>query len=195
MSRPSALAASQSMRASWPAPTMPTVRCGTVTIGTLGARHPRQATCRGSPRGGQCDSARASTRTSRSTRSSPSARAAKDFAGFATVWSSQIFGADALTVLAVVAREVDGIGVGDRRDPRPSAAPQSARPAGAHGAGDLEGSPSRSASGCRTRSSSRASGATASTRPRPTCASTSTRWSRCCAARPSTSTARARAAR
>jgi 5,10-methylenetetrahydromethanopterin reductase len=40
-----------------------------------------------------------------------SARAARD-AGFATVWSSQIFGADALTVLAVVAREVDGLGVG-----------------------------------------------------------------------------------
>ncbi len=37
--------------------------------------------------------------------------AAKDArdAGFARVWSSQIFGADALTVLAVVAREVDGI--------------------------------------------------------------------------------------
>jgi 5,10-methylenetetrahydromethanopterin reductase len=40
-----------------------------------------------------------------------STRAAKD-AGFSTVWSSQIFGADALTVLAVVAREVDGIGLG-----------------------------------------------------------------------------------
>ncbi len=40
-----------------------------------------------------------------------STRAAKD-AGFSTVWSSQIFGADALTVLAVVAREVDGIGFG-----------------------------------------------------------------------------------
>jgi F420-dependent oxidoreductase-like protein len=38
------------------------------------------------------------------------ARAAKD-AGFASVWSSQIFGVDALTVLAVVAREVEGIGV------------------------------------------------------------------------------------
>jgi 5,10-methylenetetrahydromethanopterin reductase len=37
-----------------------------------------------------------------------STRAAKD-AGFATVWSSQIFGSDALTVFAVVAREVDGI--------------------------------------------------------------------------------------
>ena len=33
-------------------------------------------------------------------------------AGFSTVWSSQIFGVDALTVLAVVAREVDGIEVG-----------------------------------------------------------------------------------
>ncbi len=40
-----------------------------------------------------------------------SARAAKD-AGFSTVWTSQIFGVDALTVLAVVAREVDGIGLG-----------------------------------------------------------------------------------
>ena len=40
-----------------------------------------------------------------------SARAAKD-AGFSTVWSSQIFGADALTVLAVVAREVDGLAFG-----------------------------------------------------------------------------------
>ena len=40
-----------------------------------------------------------------------SARAAKD-AGFSTVWSSQIFGVDALTVLAVVAREVDGIEFG-----------------------------------------------------------------------------------
>lgn len=39
-----------------------------------------------------------------------SVRAAKD-AGFSTVWSSQIFGVDALTVLAVVAREVEGIGV------------------------------------------------------------------------------------
>jgi len=39
-----------------------------------------------------------------------SARAARG-AGFSTVWSSQIFGADALTTLAVVAREVDGIGV------------------------------------------------------------------------------------
>jgi len=39
------------------------------------------------------------------------ARAAKD-AGFTTVWSSQIFGVDALTVLAVVAREVEGIEVG-----------------------------------------------------------------------------------
>jgi 5,10-methylenetetrahydromethanopterin reductase len=38
-----------------------------------------------------------------------SVRAAKD-AGFSTVWSSQIFGADALTVFAVVAREVDDIG-------------------------------------------------------------------------------------
>jgi F420-dependent oxidoreductase-like protein len=33
-------------------------------------------------------------------------------AGFTTVWTSQIFGVDALTVLAVVAREVDGIGFG-----------------------------------------------------------------------------------
>lgn len=40
-----------------------------------------------------------------------STRAAKD-AGFSTVWSSQIFGVDALTVIAVVAREVDGIGFG-----------------------------------------------------------------------------------
>ena len=40
-----------------------------------------------------------------------SVRAAKD-AGFSTVWSSQIFGADALTVFAVVAREVAGIGFG-----------------------------------------------------------------------------------
>jgi 5,10-methylenetetrahydromethanopterin reductase len=40
-----------------------------------------------------------------------SARAAKD-AGFSSVWSSQIFGADALTVLAVVAREVAGIEIG-----------------------------------------------------------------------------------
>lgn len=39
------------------------------------------------------------------------ARDARD-AGFARVWSSQIFGADALTVLAVVAREVDGIEFG-----------------------------------------------------------------------------------
>jgi F420-dependent oxidoreductase-like protein len=38
------------------------------------------------------------------------AQAARD-AGFKSVWSSQIFGADALTVLAVVAREVDGIEV------------------------------------------------------------------------------------
>jgi 5,10-methylenetetrahydromethanopterin reductase len=38
-----------------------------------------------------------------------SARAAKD-AGFSTVWSAQIFGADALTVFAAVAMEVDGIG-------------------------------------------------------------------------------------
>ena len=36
------------------------------------------------------------------------ARSARD-AGFKSVWSSQIFGADALTVLAVVAREVDRI--------------------------------------------------------------------------------------
>ena len=40
-----------------------------------------------------------------------SARAAKD-AGFARVWPSQIFGVDALTVWAVVAREVDGIEFG-----------------------------------------------------------------------------------
>jgi 5,10-methylenetetrahydromethanopterin reductase len=40
-----------------------------------------------------------------------SARAAKQ-AGFSSVWSSQIFGADALTVLAVVAREVDSIELG-----------------------------------------------------------------------------------
>ena len=40
-----------------------------------------------------------------------SVRAARD-AGFATAWSSQIFGADALTVFAVVAREVDGIQFG-----------------------------------------------------------------------------------
>jgi 5,10-methylenetetrahydromethanopterin reductase len=40
-----------------------------------------------------------------------SVRAAKD-AGFSTVWSSQIFGADALTVFAVVAREVEGIEFG-----------------------------------------------------------------------------------
>ncbi len=39
-----------------------------------------------------------------------SARAARD-AGFTSVWSSQIFGVDALTVLAVVAREVDTIEV------------------------------------------------------------------------------------
>ena len=37
-----------------------------------------------------------------------SVRAAKD-AGFSTVWSSQIFGADALTVFAALSREVDGI--------------------------------------------------------------------------------------
>jgi F420-dependent oxidoreductase-like protein len=40
-----------------------------------------------------------------------SARAARD-AGFDGVWSSQIFGADALTVLAVVAREVDRLEFG-----------------------------------------------------------------------------------
>lgn len=40
-----------------------------------------------------------------------SASAARDN-GFSTVWSSQIFGADALTVLAVVAKEVPDIGVG-----------------------------------------------------------------------------------
>lgn len=38
-------------------------------------------------------------------------KAAHD-AGFVRVWSSQIFGADALTVLAAVAREVDGIEFG-----------------------------------------------------------------------------------
>lgn len=38
-------------------------------------------------------------------------RAAKD-AGMDSAWSSQIFGADALTALAVAAREVDGIDVG-----------------------------------------------------------------------------------
>ena len=37
-----------------------------------------------------------------------SVRAAKE-AGFASVWSAQIFGVDALTVIAVVAREVPGI--------------------------------------------------------------------------------------
>jgi len=40
-----------------------------------------------------------------------SVREARD-AGFSTAWSSQIFGADALTVIAVVAREVDGIEFG-----------------------------------------------------------------------------------
>lgn len=40
-----------------------------------------------------------------------SAKAARD-GGYARAWSSQIFGVDALTVLAVVAREVDGIGFG-----------------------------------------------------------------------------------
>lgn len=39
------------------------------------------------------------------------AGAARD-AGFSRVWSSQIFGADALTVIAVVAREVEGIEFG-----------------------------------------------------------------------------------
>ncbi len=39
------------------------------------------------------------------------AKAARD-AGFSTVWSSQIFGVDALTVFAVVAREVEGIEFG-----------------------------------------------------------------------------------
>ena len=53
--------------------------------------------------------------------------------GFASFWAPQIFGHDALTALAIVGREVPRIELGTSVVPTYPAAPDGARPAGAHG--------------------------------------------------------------
>ena len=79
--------------------------------------------------------------------------------GFATFWSSQIFGHDALTMLAIVGREVPGIELGTAVVPtyprHPMMLAQQALTVQSAITPPATGRAWRSASGCRTRSSSR----------------------------------------
>ena len=59
----------------------------------------------------RCASESCSTRTSRSMTWSKTAKSLSD-AGFDTLWCSQIFAYDALTLLAVIGRELPGVGLG-----------------------------------------------------------------------------------
>ena len=98
-------------------------------------------------------------------------RAAHDD-GFPSFWAPQIFGLDALTTLAVAGREVPSIELGTARRADVPASRDDPGAAGADGAGDHRQPAACSASGCRTRSSSRECGGCRSTSPCVTCAST-----------------------